>query len=93
MNRMLALALVLTFTVALVSGCSTHHAVEQRAFSAEESHQLALEDLNRRGLSFDEYQARKAQLMADPQIQQARDFDEKGETSVDLGVMGRQPQG
>ncbi|PBP87670.1 hypothetical protein CCL20_11850 [Pseudomonas syringae] len=93
MNRMLALALVLTFTVALVSGCSTHHAVEQRAFSAEESHQLALEDLNRRGLSFDEYQARKAQLMADPQIQQARDFDEKGETSVDLGVMGQQPKG
>ncbi|MCF5395690.1 hypothetical protein GIV98_13435, partial [Pseudomonas syringae] len=72
---------------------STHHAVEQRAFSAEESHQLALEDLNRRGLSFDEYQARKAQLMADPQIQQARDFDEKGETSVDLGVTGQQPQG
>ncbi|AKF46809.1 MULTISPECIES: hypothetical protein [Pseudomonas] len=93
MNRMLALALVLTFTVALVSGCSTHHAVEQRPFSAEESHQLALEDLNRRGLSFDEYQARKAQLMADPQIQQARDFDEKGETSVDLGVTGQQPQG
>ncbi|PBP63437.1 hypothetical protein PSYCIT7_015690 [Pseudomonas syringae Cit 7] len=93
MNRMLALALVLTFTVALVSGCSTHHAVEQRAFSAEESHQLALEDLNRRGLSFDDYQARKAQLMADPQLQQARDFDEKGETSVDLGVMGQQPQG
>ncbi|MBP1084959.1 MULTISPECIES: hypothetical protein [Pseudomonas] len=93
MNRMLALALVLTFTVALVSGCSTHHAVEQRAFSAEESHQLALEDLNRRGLSFDEYQARKAQLMADPQIQQARDFDETGETSVDRGVAGQQPQG
>ncbi|RMU60733.1 putative lipoprotein [Pseudomonas syringae pv. syringae] len=93
MNRMLALALVLTFTVALVSGCSTHHAVEQRAFSAEESHQLALEDLNRRGLSFDEYQARKAQLMVDPQIQQARDFDETGETSVDLGVTGQQPQG
>ncbi|AZG87202.1 MULTISPECIES: hypothetical protein [Pseudomonas syringae group] len=93
MNRMLALALVLTFTVALVSGCSTHHAVEQRAFSAEESHQLALEDLNRRGLSFDEYQARKAQLMADPQIQQVRDFDEKGETNVDLGAVVQQPQG
>ncbi|WP_044343473.1 hypothetical protein [Pseudomonas meliae] len=93
MNRMLALALVLTFTVALLSGCSTHNAVEQRPFSAEESHQLALEDLNRRGLSFDEYQARKAQLMADPQAQQAREFDDKGEASVDLNVTGQQPQG
>ncbi|AKT30105.1 hypothetical protein RYA05_27400 [Pseudomonas syringae pv. actinidiae] len=91
MNRMLALVLI--FAVALVSGCSTHHAVEQRAFSAEESHQLALEDLNRRGLSFEEYQARKAQLLADPQIQQAREFDDNGETSVDVSVMGQSPRG
>ncbi|MCI3946257.1 hypothetical protein BW686_05430 [Pseudomonas syringae] len=93
MNRIVALALVLTFTVALVSGCSTHHAVEQRPFSTEESHQLALEDLNRRGLSFDEYQARKAQLLADPQTQQVREFDKSGETSVDLGIQAQSPRG
>ncbi|MCF5715049.1 hypothetical protein NLO72_07490 [Pseudomonas tremae] len=93
MNHKIALALALTFTVALVSGCSTHHATEQRLFSTEESHQLALEDLNRRGLSFDEYQARKAQLLADPQIQQAREFDDDGETSVDLGAITQPPQG
>ncbi|WP_024694273.1 hypothetical protein [Pseudomonas syringae] len=93
MNRILALALVLSFTVALVSGCSTHHAVELRPYSAEESHQLALEDLNRRGLSFEEYQARKAQLLADPQIQQARGFDSQGEISVDRGALTQNPQG
>ena len=59
MNRILAVALLLS--VAVVSGCSTHHAVELRPYTVEETHQLALEDLNRRGLSFDEYQARKAQ--------------------------------
>ncbi|CAM3383526.1 hypothetical protein BZK31_13105 [Pseudomonas floridensis] len=93
MNQMLALALVLSFTVALVSGCSTHHAVELRPYTVEESHQLALEDLNRRGLSFDEYQARKAQLLADPQIQQAREFDSQGEISVDRGALSQSPQG
>ncbi|MCD5992720.1 hypothetical protein KDX38_05160 [Pseudomonas sp. CDFA 602] len=93
MNRLLALALVLTFSVALLSGCSTHYAVELRPYTAQESHQLALEDLNRRGLSFEEYQARKAQLLADPQIQQAREFDQGGEISVDLGGAQQNPQG
>ncbi|AHG41659.1 hypothetical protein N018_16225 [Pseudomonas syringae CC1557] len=93
MNQLFAFALVLTFSVALLSGCSTHHAAEQRPFSTQESHQLALEDLNRRGLSFDEYQARKAQLLADPQIQQAHEFDAHGEVSVDLGSQTLQPQG
>ncbi|MBD8494118.1 hypothetical protein [Pseudomonas syringae] len=91
MNRITALALLLN--VAVVSGCSTHHAVEQRPFSAEESRQLALEDLNRRGLSFDEYHARKAQLLAEPQIQQVREFDRSAEVSVDAGVIGQDRQG
>ncbi len=82
MNQLFAFALVLTFSVALLSGCSTHHAVEQRPFSIQESHQLALEDLNRRGLSFDEYQARKDAA-----------FDKRGEVSVDLGPVTLQPQG
>ncbi|MFJ4145507.1 hypothetical protein [Pseudomonas sp. NPDC089734] len=85
MNHVFALGLVVFFSVVLMAGCSTHHAVELRPYTAEETHQLALEDLNRRGLSFDEYQVRKAQLMADPQIQQVREFDKAGEISVDRG--------
>lgn len=89
-NRLATLALLLS--VAVVSGCSTHHAVELRPYTAEETYQLALEDLNRRGLSFDEYHARKAQLMADPQLQQAREFDKQGEISVDNGALLQSPQ-
>jgi len=91
MNRILAVALLLC--VAVVSGCSTHHAVELRPYTAEETHQLALEDLNRRGLSFDEYQARKAQLMAEPTLQAVRAFDNKGEISVERAEVSRDRQG
>ena len=52
-----------------------------------------MEDLNRRGLSFEEYEARKAQLLADPQIQQVRQFDNQGEISVDRGTLSLNPQG
>lgn len=89
-NRLAALSLLLS--VAVMSGCSTHHAVELRPYTAEETHQLALEDLNRRGLSYDEYQARKAQLMADPQLQHAREFDNQGEISVDTSALVQSPQ-
>ena len=91
MNRILAVALLLS--VAVVSGCSTHHAVELRPYTAEETHQLALEDLNRRGLSFDEYQARKAQLMAEPTLQAVRAFDNHGEISVERGEVSQDRQG
>jgi hypothetical protein len=91
MNRILAVALLLC--VAVVSGCSTHHAVELRPYTAEETHQLALEDLNRRGLSFDEYQARKAQLMAKPTLQATREFDDRGEFSVERAETHRDRQG
>lgn len=91
MNRIVAVALLLT--VAVVSGCSTHHAVELRPYSAEETRQLAMEDLNRRGLSFDEYQIAKAKLMAEPQMQAVRAFDNRGEISVDNGVSSRDRQG
>ncbi|GFM66783.1 hypothetical protein K5D34_24675 [Pseudomonas cichorii] len=87
MNHIFALGLVVFFSAVLLGGCSTHHSVELRPYTAEETHQLALEDLNRRGLSFDEYQARKAQLMADPSIQQVREFDKTGEVSVDRGTL------
>ena len=91
MNHILAVALLLS--VAVVSGCSTHHAVELRPYTVEETHQLALEDLNRRGLSFDEYQARKAQLMAEPTLQAVRAFDNKGEISVERAEVSQDRQG
>ena len=91
MNRILAVALLLS--VAVVSGCSTHHAVELRPYTVEETHQLALEDLNRRGLSFEEYQARKAQLMAEPTLQAVRAFDNKGEISVERAEVSQDRQG
>jgi hypothetical protein len=91
MNRIYAFALLLT--VAVVSGCSTHHAVELRPYTAEETHQLALEDLNRRGLSFDEYQIAKAKLLAEPQMQAVRAFDNRGEISADNAKAGLDRQG
>lgn len=90
MNRIFALAVLMT--VAVVSGCSTHNAVELRPYTAEETQQLALEDLNRRGLSFEEYHARKAQLLAEPRLQQARQFDRNAEISVDRGPISRDRQ-
>ncbi|MCI8212460.1 hypothetical protein AUC61_23295 [Pseudomonas sp. S25] len=91
MNRIYAFALLLT--VAVVSGCSTHHAVELRPYTAEETHQLALEDLNRRGLSFDEYQVAKAKLLAEPQMQAVRDFDNRGEISAENVQASQDRQG
>lgn len=91
MNRIYAFALLLT--VAVVSGCSTHYAVELRPYTAEETHQLALEDLNRRGLSFDEYQIAKAKLLAQPEMQAVRAFDDSGEISADNGEVSRDRQG
>jgi hypothetical protein len=91
MNRILAIALLLS--VALASGCSTHHSVESRPYTAEETHQLALEDLNRRGLSFEEYQARKTQLMAEPALQAAHEFDNRGEFSVERSEVSQDRQG
>lgn len=91
MNRIYAFALLLT--VAAVSGCSSHYAVELRPYTAEETHQLALEDLNRRGLSFDEYQIAKAKLLAQPEMQAVRAFDDGGEISADNGEVSRDRQG
>lgn len=91
MNRTYAFALLLT--VAVVSGCSTHHAVELRPYTAQETHQLALEDLNRRGLSFDEYQIAKAKLLAEPQMQAVRGFDNHGEFSADNTEVSKDRQG
>jgi len=90
MNRILAL--ILLFSVSVLSGCASH-SPELRPYTAEETHELALEDLNRRGLSYDEYQSKKAQLMStQPQMQRTYEFDNRGEISADSGQVhpGRQ---
>jgi hypothetical protein len=58
MNRLLVTLMV--FATLVVSGCATHP--EDRPYTVEESHQLALEALYRRGLSYDEYHRVKLQI-------------------------------
>ncbi len=91
MNRLLALAMLLS--VAVVSGCAAGNHPELRPYTAEETHQLALEDLNRRGLSYDEYQARKAQLMEQPQLQRTHEFDNRGEFNAEVSAQNPDRQG
>ncbi|HEY0288850.1 MAG TPA: hypothetical protein VGC62_17890 [Pseudomonas sp.] len=91
MNRLLALAMLLS--VAVVSGCAAGNHPELRPYTAEETHQLALEDLNRRGLSYDEYQARKTQLMVQPQLQRAHEFDNHSEFNAAFSVQSPARQG
>ncbi|MNU11341.1 hypothetical protein D3C72_2591070 [compost metagenome] len=43
-----------------------------------------METLNRRGLSFDEYQAKKAELLGQPQ--KTFGFDQHGEMNAERGV-------
>ncbi|MFC6340339.1 hypothetical protein GIR22_24260 [Pseudomonas sp. CCM 7891] len=82
MNRFLAIALLLAISV--LTGCATHSAPELRPFSAEESKELAMEALNRRGLSFDEYHQKKAELRGLPQ--KAFGFDRQGEMNAERSV-------
>jgi len=89
MNRLLPLALLIT--AAVLSGCATHYSPELRPYTAEESRELALEDLNRRGLSFDEYQAKKAQLLSTPQV--AHEFDNRGDMNAAQTVASPDRQG
>lgn len=56
MNRTFAVLLLLTAT--LLGGCASS-SPELRPYTADETRELALEALNRRGLSFDEYHAKK----------------------------------
>ncbi len=57
MNRTLAVLLLLTAT--LLGGCASS-SPELRPYTADETRELALEALNRRGLSFEEYHAKKS---------------------------------
>ena len=65
MNRFLAVSLLIVSAV--LAGCATHPSPEMRPYTAEETKQLALEALSRRGLSFDEYQHQRAALTGQPQ--------------------------
>jgi hypothetical protein len=91
MNRLLALSLLLCASV--LAGCAAGNHPELRPYSAEETQQLALEDLNRRGLSYDEFQARKAQLMAQPQLQRAHAFDDRGAVNAEVSAPSKARQG
>ena len=82
MKRLSAIALiVLCFAAA---GCAQRSAPEARGYSAAESRELALEALSRRGLSFDEYQRRKAELLG--LDRQASGFESGTEINADRGV-------
>lgn len=72
MNPILTIALLIAVTV--LSGCATAPGPESRPYTAEQAHELAMEALNRRGLSFDEYHRLKAQL----QREQPRAFGFEG---------------
>lgn len=78
------IATFLMLAVSVLAGCASHVSPELRPYTAEESKELALEDLNRRGLSFDEYHARKAELLGQPQ--KAYSFDKHGEMNAERTV-------
>lgn len=83
MNHYLTVALLLV--ASLLVGCASPPAPELRPYTAEEARQLAMEGLNRRGLSFDEYQQKKAELSAQPQTPFG--FDRQGEMNAERNVM------
>jgi hypothetical protein len=84
------IATILLLAVSVLAGCATHVTPELRPYTAEETRELALEALNRRGLSFDEYHAKKAELLGQPQ--KTFGFDKQGEMNAERAVQlhGRQ---
>jgi acyl-[acyl carrier protein]--UDP-N-acetylglucosamine O-acyltransferase len=82
MNRLLTVSLMLA--VSVLAGCASHVSPELRPYTAEESRELALEALNRSGLSFDEYHAKKAHLLGQPQ--KTFGFDQQGEMSAERAI-------
>lgn len=78
MNRTFAILLLLTAT--LLGGCASS-SPELRPYTADETRELALEALNRRGLSFDEYHAKKAELLGSSQKNVG--FDDQGQMSAE----------
>jgi len=81
MNRSLVFSLLVA--TAVLAGCASQPGPESRPYTAEETRELALEALNRRGLSFDEYQQKKAELLAP---QRTYGFDQQGEMNAEHSV-------
>ncbi|MGO4323715.1 hypothetical protein [Pseudomonas sp. KB_12] len=81
MNRTFTVLLLLTAT--LLGGCASS-SPELRPYTADETRELALEALNRRGLSFDEYHAKKAELLGSSQKNVG--FDDQGQMSAERVV-------
>ncbi|QXH93262.1 hypothetical protein HU749_020740 [Pseudomonas ogarae] len=81
MNRTFAVLLLLTAT--LLGGCASS-SPELRPYTADETRELALEALNRRGLSFDEYHAKKTELLGSSQKNVG--FDDQGQMSAERVV-------
>ncbi|ALI09182.1 MULTISPECIES: hypothetical protein [Pseudomonas] len=81
MNRTFAVFLLLTAT--LLGGCASS-SPELRPYTADETRELALEALNRRGLSFEEYHAKKAELLGSSQKNVG--FDDQGQMSAEQVV-------
>jgi acyl-[acyl carrier protein]--UDP-N-acetylglucosamine O-acyltransferase len=79
-----SIAIFLLLSLSVLAGCASHVSPELRPYSAAESKELALEDLNRRGLSFDEYHAKKAELLGQPQ--KSFRFDRQGEMNAERAV-------
>ncbi|AUZ45729.1 hypothetical protein [Pseudomonas orientalis] len=82
MIRSLAVSLLLAISV--LAGCATHPSPELRPYTAQETQQLALEALSRRGLSFDDYQRQRAALTGQPQ--KAFGFDHQGEMNAERSI-------
>ena len=78
------IAAFLLLAVSVLTGCASHVSPELRPYTEEESRELALEALNRRGLSFDEYHAKKAELLGQPQ--KSFSFDKQGEMNAERAV-------
>ena len=83
MNHTLSVALLLV--ASFLAGCAVQPGPELRPYTAEETRQLAMEGLNRRGLSFDEYQQKKAELAG--RSQKPFGFDRQGAMNAERNVM------
>ena len=83
MNSLFAFSLLCVSIV--LAGCASHPAPELRPYTAEEQLELSLEALNRRGLSFDEYQAKKAELLGQPGKRSG--FDSQGEMNAERSLV------
>ncbi|MCY1460962.1 hypothetical protein D9M71_785690 [compost metagenome] len=78
------IATLMLLAVSVLTGCASHVSPELRPYTAEETRELAMEALNRRGLSFDEYHAKKAELLGQPQ--KTFGFDKQGEMNAERAV-------